>query len=236
METYDARGNIRRSWEHAALLGTYDARGNTRTPVNNNQHPFIRILEVPLYFYLVALTDNLRKKVGSFYLNKEVQNSRQRKGTTLKEASSIALLYEDLDETHYKQVKSLVKSLHNEHGIQRVCAMGFINEQQKNIPVYQTQKLEYMYFTKRDLTWDMRPKAGMMNFVNEQFDLIIDLSMNPVLPLQFLLKTSLAHMKVGSSLSQSDDHLDFILELEPNASLDEYWRQVMFYLTNLKIK
>ncbi len=184
----------------------------------------------------MALTDNLRRKVGQFDLNRVSKSKRQRKGASLSEASSIALLYADVDESHFNQIKSLVKSLHTEHGIQRVCAMGFVDKKAKKTPEYQTQKLEYMYFTKSDLTWKMKPKAGMMNFVNEQFDIIIDLSMKPVLPLQFLLKSSLAHMKVGSSLSESDDHLDLILELDKNASLGEYWRQAIFYLTNLNIK
>lgn len=75
-----------------------------------------------------------------------------------------------------------------------------------------------------------------MNFLHEEFDVLIDLTLAPSLPLQFIIKSSKASMKVGNSLTQNETDLDFILEVDENVSLDEYWRQVVFYLTNLKIK
>ena len=82
----------------------------------------------------------------------------------------------------------------------------------------------------------MKPKVNLMNFLHEEFDVLIDLTLAPSLPLQFIIKSSKASMKVGNSLTQNETDLDFILEVDENVSLDEYWRQVVFYLTNLKIK
>ncbi|MDG1260559.1 MAG: hypothetical protein P8O05_02265 [Flavobacteriales bacterium] len=184
----------------------------------------------------MAFLEQFKSKAGNYFLQKLDSSDRNRKGCTLNEAKSVALLYRDHDEAHYKQIKSLVKSLHADFGIQRVCALGFVNSNAKQLPIYQAQKLEYMYFTKDDLNWHMKPKVNLMNFLHEEFDVLIDLTLAPSLPLQFIIKSSKASMKVGNSLTQNETDLDFILEVDENVSLDEYWRQVVFYLTNLKIK
>lgn len=180
----------------------------------------------------MALTRQMKEWAGKRFLQREDHSDRERKGVNLNKAESAAILYIDQDEVYFKEVKALVRRLHEHFGIKRVCALGYVDAPSKALPVYQAQKLEYMYFTRSDLNWHLKPKVSLMNFLSEPFDVLIVMSMKPCIPLRYILKDSKAHMKVGNSLAESEDELDMIIALDQEASLDSYLKQLEFYLTN----
>lgn len=154
----------------------------------------------------------------------------------LSNALSVALLYIDSDEEHFKRVKSLVNELHSIYGVKKVCALGFIDLPEKAIPVYHAQKLEYMYFTRNDLNWHLSPNAALANFLSEPYDLLIDLSTKPCLPLQYVVKASKARMKVGTGLADAGQLYDICIQPKSSATPGELWESILHYLTKPNLK
>jgi hypothetical protein len=184
----------------------------------------------------MAMAKNLKERAGKYFLRKELAPMRERRGVNLGNAQSAALLYIDHDENHFKQIKAYVKQLHEVYGMKRVCALGFVDLPSKQLPVYQAQKLEYMYFTRSDLNWYLKPQASLMNFLTEPFDVLIDLSVEPCVPMHYILKASHARMKVGTSRSGARDLYDVTLRMDEHEQLADYWKHLNYYLNKAEFK
>lgn len=165
-----------------------------------------------------------------YFLSKEKVPDRTRKGVNLHSAKSAALLYIDKDEEYFKEIKSLVHELHDVFGLQRVCALSYVDLPSKKLPIYHAQKLEYMYFTKSDLNWHLKPRVSLMNFLGEPFDLLIDLSQELCIPMHYILNASHASMKIGSSQSLASKYNDLTIAMEPESSLHDYWQHIKYYM------
>lgn len=184
----------------------------------------------------MSIVKNLQAKAGEYYLHREVVPNRMKAGSTLHAAASVGILYNDVDEAFYKKIRSYVKLLHEQYDVQRVFALGYVDTTAKELPIYQVQKLEYMYFTKSDLNWHLKPVVSLMHFIDEQFDVLIDLSTSPSLPLKYILKSSHASMKVGTPQAGTADSLDLMIDAKEGITPEEFWGQAIFYLTNLPLQ
>lgn len=189
-----------------------------------------------MYICAMLIPRKLRERAAVWYLRRKPEPDRERRGSNLSGAGSVALLYIDSDETYFKQVKACVKTLHETYGINRVCALGYVALPSKHLPIYHAQRLEYMYFTKSDLNWHLEPKVSLMNFISEPFDVLIDLSLTECLPMQYILKASKARMKVGARTAKSGDLLDLTIGVPEGTTRDAYWNDVIYYLTKPQLR
>jgi hypothetical protein len=82
----------------------------------------------------------------------------------------------------------------------------------------------------------MKPIRHVEPFLQEDFDMLIDLSGGNVLPLNFVLKQSRAKMKVGLKGTRAERFCDFLIEMGANPGLDKFVDQLNLYLSNPKIK
>lgn len=179
---------------------------------------------------------NIKEALGRRALRSEQEPNRVRRGGNFNSAQHVGLLYIDSDEPHFNLVRSYAKLLKEKYGVKNVSALGFVNENTKRIPVWQTQKLEFTFFSKDDLNWNLKPIQNIEKFTNEEFDILIDLSGGNSLPLNFILKQSRAMMKVGLRGSKGEKYYDFLLNMGGNSSTDKFIEQLNLYLSNPKIK
>ncbi|MGF1563974.1 MAG: hypothetical protein ACFCUH_01270 [Flavobacteriales bacterium] len=177
-----------------------------------------------------------RERAARFFLHREPEPERERRGVNLPQAQSVALLYIDTDEQYFREIRSLVKEMHDLYGVKKVWAMGYIDAPAKAIPNYQAQKLEYMYFTKSDLNWHMKPNASLMNFLSEPFDLLIDLSRQPCYPMRYVVKASKSKMKVGTGMAKASELYDLCVQLNGVSDNKAVWNTLLHYLTKPNLK
>jgi len=185
---------------------------------------------------MVKIRGKIKEMAGSRLLKKEFEVLRIRKGSNYHSAKSIGIIYKDLDEAFFKEIRAYAKYLKDEYNVQQVIALGFIDEVAKKIPVWQQHKLEFEYFTKDDLNWHLKPVKGISRFVQVPFDLLLDFSGGNVVPLNYVFKSSVAGMKVGVRGSKSERFSDFIIDMGSQFGLEKYVEQLNLYLSNPKIK
>lgn len=137
-----------------------------------------------------------------------VPAERERKGCSLQHASSVGLVYLERDHAHFREIKDLAKRLKDEYGVRRVGMMSFVQEEMKDTPTWLVKKLDSGYFCNSDLNWFGWPSKEYEAFVGTPFDILIDLELEPVLPLKFVMRASVASMKVGV------DHPDWNRDLD----------------------
>jgi hypothetical protein len=178
----------------------------------------------------MIIPTQLRELAGRHFLSKVNALDRTPRAIGIPGAKNVAILYVDRDEELFKHIKGLVNILHTEYAVDQVCALGFIDKSAKEVPVYHAQKLEYRYLTRTDLNWYYKPVKNLMNFTDEPFDVLLDLRSAPCLALNFVLKASMAKMKVGSSLSHSEEALDVTLQLPHSSSESRIFKELIQFL------
>jgi len=147
-------------------------------------------------------------------------------------AKSIGILYQDDDERLYNKIRAFAKELKEKHEVKNIRALGYVPVKEKMLPIWQSQKLEFGYFTQDDLNWHRRPISRVTAFRNEEFDMLIDLSDGNVLPLLYLFKESKAKMKVCRDNTENGKAGDFLLMLPTPFQFDKYLQHIKSYLGN----
>lgn len=175
---------------------------------------------------------NLRIKIGQYYYRKEQsRSSHQHRMTNLKDAKRIGILYTLDDMPDYERVSEFVSKLQGDH--KEVKALGFVKN--KNLLQRFLPKLSYDFFSARDLTWFYKPiHRQVKDFIEKEFDLLIDLSLQDNFPLKYISGLSNALCRVGKFSEKNAEYYDLMIDLKPTMTSDEYLGQVQHYLTVIK--
>ena len=179
----------------------------------------------------MKLINNIRYRIARKNLEQEHRLlSRVRKPLNLDSAKYIALLYYIEDESSYKKIEELLK-IFNDLNI-KVKVACFT--EQKIIPHYFIPKLLQDILTSKDINWYHFPvKPFVKDFLNEEFDILIDLSLKEYIPLLYLAANAKASLKIGRFEESHQHYYDLMIDLPTDASLEYFIEQVMHYLNKI---
>ena len=181
----------------------------------------------------MGLIKDLKNKAGLYFLNREKESKRKIETRNFELATSVGILFEAKSESDFILVKQYRKHLQSEFGIKTVNAFGWIDA--KVLPDYATLHRGFIFINQENVNWYCKPNSDdYKEFVLTQFDILIDLTFEAVLPLRFTLKNAIAKMKVGRYHAEDYKLYDLTLNLKENALLDEYIRQTDKYLKLIK--
>ena len=174
--------------------------------------------------------NDLKDSIGQKHLSKEIRLvSRSKRLINLKEANNIGILFKLTDEHSYSDIRTFVKKL-REDGKAIKC-MAYIDA--KSTPLFWIPKASYDYFTKKALNSFNIPKTSAINnFVDYEFDILLNLTIEECFPLDYIVGTSKAKFKVGNNEENSLLY-DFMINTKPNIELKEYFDQIYHYLNLL---
>ena len=177
----------------------------------------------------------IKNKASKLYLKKEKEVNRTPEVINYADAKSIGLLYHVKDADHFHFVKDYLKHLKDYVGIKERLVFSFVDDK-KEIPEFIQRKLEYDYFTAKDINWHNKPSGVEVdNFLEREFDILIDLTTEPCLPLQYIIKNSKAKFKVGKFTEQYSDLYDLMLDTSDN-TIKGLIEQANHYLTLINRK
>lgn len=176
----------------------------------------------------MKIIQHIRQKFARSYIL-EQQNLLQRvsKQVNLSTARSVALLYYLKDEAEYKKAEAIVARI-NEMGIKTrvVCFTDL-----KITPHYFIPKITQDIITAKDVNWRNLPdKPFVEEFINTEFDILIDLSIEDYLPLYFFAALSKASLKVGKFREDHHHSYDLMIHTQENETIDSFAEQVIHYL------
>ena len=145
-------------------------------------------------------------------------------------AKNIGVIYELTDEAAHHTVSSFVKELQDNQKVVR--AVGYIPGEV--VPHYCIPKLSYDFYTRKNQNFYGKPSLPFVNdFLNEEFDLLIDLSLSEITSIYYLSTLAKATFKVGRR-KQSFDCYDLMLQINDNTPLDEFIELIKHYINLLK--
>ncbi|MFZ4547992.1 MAG: DUF6913 domain-containing protein [Bacteroidales bacterium] len=179
----------------------------------------------------MKIIQNIREKFAkSFLLNQQHEMDRKQKQVNLDSARSLVLLYYLPDEATYKVAESIVVRLSEMNLKVRVVCFTDL----KIVPHYFIPKISQDIFTAKDLNWRYQPqKPFVKDFIETEYDILIDLSLADHLPLLYCAALSRAGIKVGRFQEDHQLFYDLMIHLSTNETIDSFTEQVIHYLSRI---
>lgn len=179
------------------------------------------IAKIRLFFLKKAI----KKEVGKLKRNVQIFN--------LDEAKSFGVVYDASTENDFGRAASLIRHLQAQG--KYVKSMGMAPYKVK--PHYLPIKLSYHYITLSELNWYRKPHGKFVDeFVNYEFDVLIDLNLKGDESLRYISSLSKAKFKIGLFTEDYKDTYDFMLQgIEPD-KVSLFIKEVLHYLEIFKSK
>ena len=142
------------------------------------------------------------------------RSSREKKLISLEKAHLIGMVCQITDEDSYKEIHTLFSKLQSHN--RTVWLMAYIDK--KEVPYYCLPQLSADYFSNKNLNWYGKPSFVQLDdFLNKDFDILIDFSRKKLSPLRYILSVSKAKLLVGANEHTQDLYDVFINdETEPD--------------------
>lgn len=156
------------------------------------------------------------------------KSDRKTKVYNIADARTVGIIYEVKDESQFGHIHYFVDYLHDQG--KHVKALGYVES--KEIMGFLKHTNVYSYFQKAGLNWYFKPNSpDADSFIQQEFDILIDLSEEDKLPMQFAVATSNAKFKVGKYQEDKQDLYDMMLLVEEGKTLKYLIGQMKHYLT-----
>lgn len=174
--------------------------------------------------------EKIRHKLGNRILKHKFKSlKREKKFYSLSDTKSIGILFDASNEKSFKEAKAIITEF-DEQG-KRVYALGFV-EKTETIGNYLYKK-EVDFFSISKLKWNGIPESDTVNtFIENKFDMLIDLTLSNYFPLKYIMALSKAEFKVSSKIHE--EYADFVIDIDKNNTVKYFMEQVKHYLNIIK--
>ena len=156
---------------------------------------------------------------------------KQRQVVSFEEAKKIGMLYDATDDGDYETVKQYVKVVRGDH--KEVTALGYVDK--KELSRNQFAQLGLDFFTRKNLRWNMIPDSlEVKNFINEPFDILINLNEGNCFPLNYITAMSKARFRIGRYNKNHIYNFDMMIEAGNSTSLSQFIKEADKYIRVIK--
>ena len=155
---------------------------------------------------------------------------RERRMLNLDEVNTVGILYHFSDEETNKIINEFVSVLKSNH--RKVTVIGHFNE--RTLPQYYIQTLDWNILTPKKVNWFNKPAASFVkSFCDQEFDLLIDLTMEDFQPIIYTGALSRAHFKTGRYTERNAKYYDLMINTEQVQSLPEFIQHFKHYISKV---
>lgn len=161
---------------------------------------------------------NIRTRIGEYLLLRQEEGySRSRAIMNIDSAHSIGIIYCADEPGDVEFIKNYIQSIRNKG--KQVKSLGFIHT--KELPPDINGSIMHQYFALKELNWYFKPSSQFIdNFVNDEFDILMDFGLSEQLPIMFISSMSKAKCKVGRYLKKYAELYDVMIEAGENKKLE----------------
>ncbi len=181
----------------------------------------------------MSIFKKIKQYISTIYIKLELKdNPREHKPNRFNfdAIKTIGILFDATNPEDYELIKRYVLYLREHH--KRVKALGYFST--KQLPEMANSKLEYDFFSGKELNWFGKPSSVIIqNFINEEYDLLIDLNIKDHFPLKYISALSKAHFKVGKYNEKEMEIYDMMIHSDNTKTFKYFLRQVDTYITML---
>ncbi len=172
---------------------------------------------------------SIKCKIGRFNLKKKLkQLNRNVKTHNFNTAKSVGILFSSPDHDSFNVIKGFLSFLSEKE--LKVVALGYIPS--KKIPQEFLMRKGINFYCNTDLNWYYKPKSEIVDqFINQEFDILFDLSIQEYFTIHYVGSLSKAAFKVGKQTENS--YKDFLIDINKNKTVEYLIEQIKHYLNLL---
>lgn len=159
---------------------------------------------------------NFRENIGIRLLKRHIQDEKSEALRQLTKSTSVGIVYEALRLSR----KELNKVLHvfESEGL-KVESLGFVND--KELKAEHLNDRGDFFYCKKDLSFWYLPKSETVSqFTDKQFDYLINLDCQGLLPMQAVSAKSKAKIRMAKHFEQFSFAHDFMSETKVSSEWD----------------
>lgn len=173
----------------------------------------------------------IRKKAGYFILRRKVRElSRNKEFINLAGVSAVGVIFNQTDEKNFEYVQEYVRTMAADG--KQVFGIGYVNS--KEIPDFYLLRNGFNFFCRKDINWYGIPQPVFVNdFIEREFDLLIDLSIDNIFPVEYIFSLSRAKFKTGHYAIRAQ-HADLSIDIGSSRDVGYLTKQINHYLGLLK--
>ena len=181
----------------------------------------------------MGLFENIRKKWGKNKISKILTTPRKAKTVNYANAKSIGIVYEIKTKDYQFFVNDFVDYLREEIGFKTIVTLGYYKS--KESPTFLDLGNKYQFINKTHLSWSFIPQSNDTDeFIQQDFDILIDLTQEYIVPIKYLVASSKAKFKIGRYSDDNHDFFDFMVSLNEKQNVKDFLDQVNHYLKQIK--
>lgn len=179
------------------------------------------------------MNQKLRQKIARIKFRREFgRHETVRRSIPFDKARTIGIIYDSTEEQSFETVKKYVKEM-RENFHKDVLALGYYDNIQ--LPPMRFSKLGLDFFTRKDLNFFYKPVATVVrNFIERDFDILIDLHTGNGIPFRYITALSKAKFKIGKYDKSAVRFYDLMISTSDSVNLPQFILQVNQYLHQLK--
>ncbi len=183
----------------------------------------------------MLLNKNIRVWLGNQRFLRDVKKVERKPGIiSFDDAMRIGILYDATDERDSDTVKNYIKTVRANFK-KDIMALGYVDRNAVGKNQYAQVGLDF--FTKKDLNFSMRPTNPIVsNFINEEFDILINLDYGKSYPLRYISGLSKARFKVGRYNNSNSVYFDMMVKLTGDPPIKTVIEEIEHFLRLIKRK
>ncbi len=179
------------------------------------------------------MIEKLKSAYADLRLKREAgEVQRDRKNPDFHRAKRIGILYDATQREEYFKVKEFFTDL-------RGCgkhpfSLGYIDFNE--VTFHPLARPEADYFFRNQLNWYSKPAGPVVeNFIREPFDILINLTIRDIYPIDYITALSKAGLKIGREESAVSYCFDMRFSLTPEADEKSFAYMIIHYLNQINV-
>jgi hypothetical protein len=177
----------------------------------------------------MELFRNIRLKIGDAILRNKIAGTKRKKHfSNINEVRKIGIVWDASETDEFACLSRFFQKMHESKTDVKI--LGYFPG--NNLPNQYTA-IRYLSVIKKDeLNFFYHPVSReTITFINNRFDVLIDLNFKKLLPLQYISSLSNAGLKVGLfEPKTANPPFDLMMELKNPVKVEDYLDQVVHYL------
>lgn len=171
--------------------------------------------------------EGIRKKAGRFLLRRKLRKLKRKKQfVNLAEARTVGILFQPAVNDSFEPVNEFVARLRAEG--KEVFVIGYVDDEK--VPDFLLLRKGYQFFCRNDLNWYLLPEPEFVNdFIKKDIDLLVNLSFDDLLPLDYINSLSRARFKSGRFIKDNET-TDFSIDVRDKRDIKYLIEQISHYL------
>ena len=180
------------------------------------------------------MLNGIKDFIGTFLLKRElktVNHTRKINKFKFENAKTVGIIFDATNPDDFEQVKRYANELRENN--KKVKVLGYFKS--NGVPALTYSKLDFDFFSNKEVSLLGKPTPVFIhNFIEEEYDLLIDLNIHDHFALRYVAAMSKAVFKVGKFEEENDIHThDMMIDSDHTKTIKYFLRQIDTYIMML---